>query len=125
MEENTQPKGTVGTEALATTTRAQHAGGGGAKAVAHRFSAKMKLSAVQRLLRGESLEAVSRDLNLVAHRLSEWRDRVLTAAESALKERDRDERDDEIDRLKAKVGEITRRPGSTGKAIARSGHGCG
>ena len=75
MEENTQPKGTVGTEALATTTRAQHAGGGGAKAVAHRFSAKMKLSAVQRLLRGESLEAVSRDLNLVAHRLSEWRDR--------------------------------------------------
>lgn len=83
MEENTQPNGTVGTEALATTTRAQHAGGGGAKAVPHRFSAKMKLSAVQRLLRGESLEAVSRDLNLVAHRLSEWRDRVLTAAESA------------------------------------------
>jgi len=107
MEENTQPNGTVGTEALATTTRAQHAGGGGAKAVPHRFSAKMKLSAVQRLLRGESLEAVSRDLNLMAHRLSEWRDRVLTAAESALKERDRDERDEEIDRLKAKVGEIT------------------
>lgn len=104
MEENTQPNGTVGTEALAATTRAQHAGGGGAKAVPHRFSAKMKLSAVQRLLRGESLEAVSRDLNLMVHRLSEWRDRVLTAAESALKERDRDE---EIDRLKAKVGEIT------------------
>jgi hypothetical protein len=39
--------------------------------------------------------------------LSEWRDRVLAAAESALKERDRDERDDEIERLKAKVGEIT------------------
>jgi len=43
----------------------------------------MKLAAVQRLLRGESLEALSRELNLPAHRLSEWRDRVLIAAESA------------------------------------------
>lgn len=32
---------------------------------------------------------------------------MLLAAESALKERERDERDDEIARLKAKVGEIT------------------
>ncbi len=62
---------------------------------------------VQRLMRGESLEALSRELNVPAHRLSEWRDRVLLAAESALKERERDERDDEIARLKAKVGEIT------------------
>ncbi|MCE6949458.1 hypothetical protein LAZ29_00555, partial [Cereibacter sphaeroides] len=54
-----------------------------------------------------SLEALSRELNVPAHRLSEWRDRVLLAAESVLKERERDERDDEIARLKAKVGEIT------------------
>ena len=107
MEEISDPNGTVGTEALATTTRAEHAGGVGGKAGGHRFSAKMKLVAVQRLLRGESLEAVSRDVNVAAHRLSEWRDRVVAAAESALKERDRDERDAEIDRLKAKVGEIT------------------
>lgn len=46
-------------------------------------------------------------MNVPPHRPSEWRDRVLLAAESALKERDRDERDDEIARLKAKVGEIT------------------
>lgn len=67
----------------------------------------MKLAAVQRLLRGESLEALSRELNVPAHRLSEWRDRVLIASESALKERERDARDEEIERLKAKVGEIT------------------
>ena len=107
MEENNDPNGTIGTESLAITTRAEQSGGVGGKAGGHRFSAKMKLSAVQRLLRGESLEAVSRDVNVAAHRLSEWRDRVLTAAESALKARDRDERDAEIDRLKAKVGEIT------------------
>ena len=96
------------TEASAPPTRAPHAGGGGAEAgPGKRFSAKMKLAAVQRLMRGESLEALSRDLKLPAHRLSEWRDRVLIAAESALKERERDARDEDIARLKAKVGEIT------------------
>jgi transposase len=67
----------------------------------------MKLAAAQRLMRGESLEALSRDLNLPAHRLSEWRDRVLRAAERARSERERDARDEDIERLKAKVGEIT------------------
>jgi transposase len=96
------------TEASALPTRAPHAGGGGAEAGhGKRFSAKRKLAAVQRLMRGESLEALSRELNVPAHRLSEWRDRVLIAAESALKERERDARDEEIERLKSKVGEIT------------------
>ena len=96
------------TEATAPSARAHHAGDGGAVAgPARRLSAKRKLAAVQRLMRGESLDAVSRDLNVPVHRLSEWRDRVLMEAESALKERERDDRDDEIARLQAKVGEIT------------------
>lgn len=96
------------TEASAATTRPPHADGGGAEAgPGKRFSAKRKLAAVQRLMRGESLEALSRELNVPAHRLSEWRDRVLFAAESALKERERDARDDELARLMTKVGEIT------------------
>ena len=72
-----------------------------------RFSAHRKLSAVQRLFRGESLEVVSRDLGVPVHRLAEWRDRAFAGAESALKDRARDERDEEIARLQAKVGEIT------------------
>lgn len=97
-----------GGEATGPAARAHHAGDGGAVAgPARRLSAKRKLVAVQRLMRGESLEAVSRDLNVPVHRLSEWRDRVLMVAETALKERERDERDDEIARLQAKVGEIT------------------
>lgn len=96
------------TEATAPSARAHHAGDGGAVAgPGRRFSAKRKLAAVQRLLRGESQEAVSRELNVPVHRLAEWRDRVLMAAEGALKERERDARDDEIARLQAKVGEIT------------------
>ena len=95
-------------EATAPSARAHNAGDGGAVAGGtKRFSAKRKLAIVQRLLRGEGLEAVSREENVPVHRLTEWRDKVLTGAESALKERERDARDEEIARLQAKVGEIT------------------
>lgn len=60
-----------------------------------------------RLLRGEPLEVVARELNVTVSRLSKWRERALAGATSAMKERERDERDEEIARLKAKVGEIT------------------
>ncbi|GBQ22073.1 transposase [Gluconacetobacter sacchari DSM 12717] len=69
--------------------RAQEAGRTG-----KRFSAKRKLGAVQRLLRGESLDTVSRDLQVPAHRLSEWRDHVLARAEDVLTDRERDGRDE-------------------------------
>ena len=62
---------------------------------------------LSRLCRARAFDAVSRDLNVPVHRLTEWRDKVLTGAESALKERERDARDEEIARLQAKVGEIT------------------
>ena len=87
------------TEATAPSARAHHAGDGGAVAGGtKRFSAKRKLAVVQRLLRGEGLEAVSREVNLPVHRLTAWRDKVLMGAESALAARGRDARDDEIAR---------------------------
>ena len=60
-----------------------------------------------RLLRGEPLELVARETNVSIARLAEWRDRALAGAATALKERERDHRDDEIARLKSKVDEIT------------------
>ena len=97
------------TEASAPPTRAAHAGSGGAGAgQATRMLAKTKLAAVQRLMRGESLEALSRELNVPARRrLPDWRDRALIAAGSAVKERERDARDEEIAWLKAESGGIT------------------
>ena len=65
-----------------------------------RFSAQRKLAAVTRLLRGEPLETVARELNVTAARLSTWRDRALAGAEAAMKARERDARDDEVLRLK-------------------------
>ena len=64
------------------------------------FSAQRKLAAVTRLLRGEPLETVAREPNVTVARLSGWRDRGLVAAEAAMKERERDARDDEVLRLK-------------------------
>ena len=73
------------TENTAPSARAHHAGDGGAVAGgARRLSVKRKLALVQRLLRGESLEAVSREENVPVHRLTAWRDKVLMGAESAL-----------------------------------------
>ncbi len=59
-------------EATASSSRAHHAGDGGAVAGGpKRFSAKRKLAVVQRLLPGESLEAVSREENGPVHRLNQ------------------------------------------------------
>jgi hypothetical protein len=77
--------------------------GNGAK----RFSVQRKMANVGRLLRGEPLDLVARQTNVSVARLTEWRERALAGAAGALKERDRDARDDEIARLKSKVGEIT------------------
>jgi hypothetical protein len=49
---------------------------------------------------------VARETNVSIARLSEWRGRALAGAATALKERERDDRDDEIARLKSKVGEM-------------------
>src|SRR6201989_1492360 len=72
-----------------------------------RFSVQRKMAIVARLLRGEPLELVAREAKVSIARLSEWRERALAGAATALQERDRDDRDDEIARLKSKVGEIT------------------
>src|SRR4029077_15909799 len=72
--------------------------------VAKRFSVQRKMAVVARLLRGEPLELVARETNVSIARLSEWRERALAGAATALKERERDDRDDEIARLKSKVG---------------------
>jgi len=96
------------TEPAGAPQRSQEAGGGApGGAPWKRLSARRKLEAVKRLQRGEPLELVSREFNVIAARLSEWRERVERAGETALKERDRDDRDDEIARLKSKVGEMT------------------
>ena len=72
-----------------------------------RFSARRKVESVLRLLRGEDLELLSRELGVTAARLSKWRDQFLRAGQAELKKRPQDARDEEIARLRQKLGEVT------------------
>ena len=72
-----------------------------------RFSARRKQETVLRLLRGEDLETVSRELGVAAHELSSWRERFLPSGQVALRQRPADDRDEEIQRLKTKIGDLT------------------
>jgi hypothetical protein len=71
------------------------------------MSARRKQDAVLRLLRGEDLELLSRQLGVAAADLSGWRGAFLAAGEVSLKTRPADARDAEIGRLKEKVGDLT------------------
>ena len=74
-----------------------------------RFSAPRKAQIVLRFLRGEDLELLSRELGVFASTLSLWREEFLAAGQSALKGKtgQADIRDEQISRLKKKVGELT------------------
>ena len=72
-----------------------------------RFSSRRKMEAVLRLLRGEALDAVLRELGVTAGTLSGWGEAFLAGGQTSLKSRPADEQDEEIRRLRAKVGEIT------------------
>ena len=66
--------------------RARHAGGDGpTPEPRRRMSAGRKREAVLRLLRGEDLELVSRELGVTAAELSGWRDAFLAAGGAALR----------------------------------------
>ena len=72
-----------------------------------RLTATRKQEAVPHVLRGEDVELVARSFGATAADVSGWRDAFLEGGSSNLKYRPRDVRDEEIDRLRAKVGEIT------------------
>ena len=73
----------------------------------NRFSVKRKTEAVLRLLRGEDLELVSREYKVTAATLSPWRAAFLSAVQTGFQRDPADGQDDEIQRLQAKVGELT------------------
>ena len=89
---------------------AQRATGEGSKhgwQKAQRFSARQKTEVVLRLLRGEALDAVSRELGIPAARLATWREAFLNAGQAALKKQPLDSRDHALARLRQKLGEST------------------
>ena len=72
-----------------------------------RFSARQKTEVVLRLLRGEAIDLVSRELGIPAARLATWREAFLAAGQEALKKQPLDSRARELGRLREKLGEAT------------------
>ncbi len=76
-----------------------------------RWSSRRKTEVVLRVLRvlgGEDLDALSRELGVTAGTIAQWREQFLAGGQAAVKSRSADERDDELGRLRAKIGELTR-----------------
>src|ERR687885_1460461 len=69
-----------------------------------RMSRQRKSAAVLRLLRGEDLETVSRELGVTAATLTGWQDAFLAGGEAALATRAATGEELESERLKAKRG---------------------
>lgn len=72
-----------------------------------RWSAKRKYAAVLRVLRGEDLETLSRELGVTAAALSGWRDQFLEGGAANLKTREVDVDNEETQRLKSLVADLS------------------
>src|SRR5215210_5884207 len=72
-----------------------------------RWSSRRKTGVVLRALRGEGLDTLSREMKGAAGTIAQWRERFLAGGQGAVKSRPADERDDELGRLRAKIGELT------------------
>jgi len=72
-----------------------------------RWSMRRKREVVFRLLRGESVQLLSRELGVEIYRLEEWRNKALWGIETALKEREGDPLKKELDQAMKRIGELS------------------
>jgi transposase len=66
-----------------------------------------KREVVLRLLRGESVEALARELGVEIYRLEKWKDRALSGIDTSLRERGGDPLEKEQDAARQKIGELS------------------
>ena len=72
-----------------------------------RWSKRRKAEVVIRILRGEPLDSLSRELGVEIYRLEQWRDKALAGMESALQRREVDPLQEELDQAMRKIGELS------------------
>ncbi len=83
------------------------AAGAGSLAPGQRWSASRKRDVVLRLLRGESLEALSREAGVEIYRLDAWRERAMAGLELGLKDRHGEPVAEVLDAAKRHIGELS------------------
>jgi transposase len=72
-----------------------------------RWSAGRKRDVVLRLMRGEAIDAVSREVGVEIYKLEEWRKKALEGIEAVLKSREGDPLDEELRAAKQHIGELS------------------
>ena len=78
----------------------------GAAAEVKRWSAGRKKTVVLRLIRGESVDALSRELSVPIYKLEQWRERARAGIDAGLKERENDPVERQLDEAKRRIGEL-------------------
>jgi hypothetical protein len=79
----------------------------GPLAPGQRWSVARKREVVLRLLRGESVELLSRELAVPTFKLEQWREKADAALDGALKEREADAASIELDAAMKRIGELS------------------
>jgi len=80
----------------------------GALGPGQRWSMRRRRDVVLRLMRGEPIAKLSRELGVEIYRLEQWREKALAAIESGLRERDVDDPlQRELDSAKRHIGELS------------------
>jgi alkylhydroperoxidase family enzyme len=74
-----------------------------------RWSAQRKMEIVLRLVRGEAIDEVAREIQVPVHEVEEWRRVFLESGQQGLKRRGLDPEERELRRLQAKIGDMTMR----------------
>ena len=78
----------------------------GATTEVKRWSAGRKQEVVLRLLRGEPVDTVSREVSVPIYKLEQWRDRALAGIDAGLKERENDPLEKQLDEANRRIGEL-------------------
>ena len=105
-QEGSKQGGTPARTKGARRATGESAGSGGL-APGQRWSAGRKREVVLRILRGEPLDALSRELGVEIYRLEEWRDKALSGMDASLKDRQDDPISHELDAAKRHIGELS------------------
>ena len=77
----------------------------GGLAPGQRWTAARKREVVLRMLRGESLETLSRELGVEIYRLEEWKDLGLAGLDGALRSRKRTAEQEQLAKVQRRLGE--------------------
>ena len=106
-QEDVGTRSAVEAEGGRRATVASTAGAAGSPLVSgQRWTVWRKREVVLRMLRGESIDGLSRELSVEIYRLEEWRERALSGMETGLKSRRGDAVQTELDTAMKRIGEL-------------------